>query len=116
MDFDLLPRVTLKGLKAHKTSNGVAWAATVCLDGKRLMRVENEGNGGGSRFSPLAGGNHRDVWDFVKQANEEAAEAIGAADVSGCFENLLSSMDPGMTALDAVPTWKRAVAFLAEVA
>lgn len=110
MDYDLLPRVTLKGLKAHKTSNGVSWAATVCLDGKRLMRVENAGNGGGSRFSPLPGGNHRDVWDFVKQADEEAAEALGVSEVSECFENLLACMNPGMTAFDAVPIWKAAIA------
>lgn len=110
MELDLLPRVTLKGLKAHRTRNGVAWTATVCLDGKRLLGVENDGNGGCSHFFPLPGGNHRDVWDFVKQADDEAAEALGAEHSSECFANLLSCMEKGMTALDAVPVWKAALA------
>jgi len=109
----LLSRVTLKGIQEFQTSNGVAWSATVCLDGQPCMKVGNDGNGGDSHFNPLPGGTYADIRTVVRQANQEAAVALGTPNGYECFANLLSAMDNNMTALEAVPHWQAAIGLYA---
>lgn len=102
----MLSRVTIKGLKQHNTRNGVAWSASVYIDGLRKMLVENDGNGGCCKFTPLGGFDYASMRIFLEAANKAAAQCLGQARPDECFENLLSCMDrKGMTALEAVPLW-----------
>lgn len=100
----MLDRITITNLKAMQTYNGVAWSATVLLDGQPKARIENRGDGGGSSFYPVDG-DFAAMRAFVKAAQVEAKAAIGGFEA---FENLLSATQEGMTALQAVNIWKAA--------
>jgi hypothetical protein len=107
----MLSRVTIKGLKQHNTRNGVAWSASVYIDGLRKMLVENGGDGGCCKFTPLCGFNYASMRIFLEAANKAAAQCLGETRSDECFENLLACMDrKGMTALEAVPHLRAALA------
>lgn len=102
----MLDRITITNLRTLQTHNGVAWSATVLLDGQPKARIENRGDGGCSSFYPVSA-DYAAMREFVKAAQVEAKAAIGGWEA---FENLLSATQEGMTALQAVTSWKAALA------
>lgn len=104
----MLNRITISSLKTMQTSNGVAWSATVLLDGQPKARIENRGDGGCSSFYPVDG-DYKAMRTFVAEATEAAHKALGRKSYEA-FENLLSATSEGMTVAQAVTIWQAALA------
>lgn len=104
----MLDRITIQNLKTLNTCGGVAWSATVLLDGQPKARIENRGDGGCSSFYPVDG-DYKAMRTFVSEATAAAHAALGRKSYEA-FENLLSATSEGMTVAQAVTVWQAALA------
>ena len=105
-----LKTITLSDLKTLPTRDGVAWTATVKVNGTPKASVQNLGDGGCCTFRPLDGSTYRDLNTWVREMDVIAAKALGRTYPAESFEYLLSAVGSGMTAQDAVPVCRRALA------
>jgi hypothetical protein len=106
-DGDVLERLTMAALKTLKTRNGVAWTATLKLDGKPFAAVEDAGRGGCLSYMPKQG-TMRDFLPVLKQLQEAATEATGLK--YEALDMVLCCMDPKTpNAADAVPIAIKAI-------
>lgn len=98
----MLERLTMTALKTMKTRHGVAWTATLKLDGKPLAVVEDAGRGGCLNYMPTQG-TMRDFYPVLKQLQDAAAEATGLP--FEALDMVMACMDPKLTpnAAAAVP-------------
>lgn len=104
----LLPRLKMRGLKAIKTAKGtVAWSGTLLLDGKPVIRVSNDGDGGCNLYHPAsaAKGAFADMRELQKQLEAEVKKATGV-DFEP-LDALTACMENGETGTDAVPVVKQ---------
>lgn len=98
---DLLKRLTMKNLRTLEHGRGVAWTAVLCIDGKPLCEVSQEGRGGGNRYEPIKGGD-RAVTERSVALLEGACSVLGLGD-SAALDLLTAAMEDGMTGHDALP-------------
>ena len=96
----LLARLTMTGLRSHETHNGLAWVATLRLDGKPVLAIEQAGNGGGNRYSPVGAADFRAARAVEAQLVEAARLLTGAKFEP--LDTLTCCMVPGKTGMDAV--------------
>lgn len=106
----LLGRITMRNLRSHETRNGIAWTGDLYLDGRPLLRVEQEGRGGANTYDPAKGVEFSDArkWEGLLKG---ACEVLGL----GAFEPLdalTSAMEKGMTGIQALPIALEAMAEL----
>ena len=73
----MLERLTMTGLKTLNTRNGVAWTATLRLEGLPFAHVEDAGRGGCLRYTPKA--KVEDFRSTLTQLKDAAKEATGLA-------------------------------------
>jgi len=57
-------RWSVTGYRGHRTRDGVAWVATLRLDGKAVAQLEESGQGGGVEIS---------FWTYTRNREAEAA-------------------------------------------
>ena len=70
--------IELKNIKfnAHFSRETHCFTATVYLDGKRIMKVENDGNGGAHNYYPFHGQSKESFRTMLDEAKEEAYESL----------------------------------------
>ena len=70
--------IELKNIKfnAHFTRETHCFRATVYLDGKRIMKVENDGNGGAHNYYPFHSQSKESFRTMLNEAQEEAYESL----------------------------------------
>ena len=68
----------LKSIKfnAHFSRETHCFTATVYLDGKRIMKVENDGNGGAHNYYPFHGQSKESFRTMLDEAQEKAYESL----------------------------------------
>ena len=68
----------LKSVKfnAHFSRETHCFTATVYLDGKRIMKVENDGNGGAHNYYPFHGQSKESFRTMLDEAQEKAYESL----------------------------------------
>jgi len=68
----------LKNIKfnAHFTRETHCFTATVHLDGKAVMKVENDGNGGAHNYYPVHGQSKESFRTMLDEAQEKAYESL----------------------------------------
>ena len=68
----------LKNIKfnAHFTRETHCFTATVHLDGKAVMKVENDGNGGAHNYYPVHGQSNESFRTMLDEAQEKAYESL----------------------------------------
>lgn len=59
-------------LKELETSRGIAWTADLFLDGEKVGTIENDGNGGQTRWHSMSGGHvtHQSLRAKLEEASE----------------------------------------------
>lgn len=98
----LLERLSCRNLRTLEHDRGVAWSLELLLDGRHVLTVNNDGNGGCCRVNPpprtpLEG--HRAAQVLAGRIEVAAKRWIGHE-----FENLdalCAAMEPGMNGLQA---------------
>lgn len=70
--------IELKNIKfnAHFSRETHCFTATVYLDGKRIMKVENDGNGGAHNYYPFHGQSKESFRTMLDEAQEKAYESL----------------------------------------
>jgi len=95
----LLTRLGCTNLRTCETRNGVAWSSTLTLDGKAVLRVSNEGNGGGNDYYPVKGGDHREA-RAIETRLTDACKTLGLGDFEP-LDTLTCAIEPGMNGMQA---------------
>ena len=71
--------IELKNIKfnAHFTRETHCFSATVYFNGEKVMKVENDGNGGAHHFYPLRGQSTESFRTMLDESCKEAYESLG---------------------------------------
>lgn len=87
-----LNKLVLKNLTEFRTRNGVAFTATLNLDGKPLIIVENSGRGGSNKYThiTLPNKNFRPILE-----NLEAQAALRCGTTIEALDHLISLRNEG---------------------
>jgi hypothetical protein len=111
----MLERITIRNIliKTVRTTSMPAqapWFATVCLDGKPIVYVEKDiipslGNFSVYIYTAREGG-HSEMASFLTEATK-AVQTVPGGIMPARLGDLLSCMNENMTALEAVPVWRK---------
>lgn len=106
----LLARLTIRNFSAHEHRRGIYWSGILCIDGKDVLLVEQEGQGGANRYERAAGLPHQTAVE-TQALLEGACMVLGLGDDGMALDLLTAAMEPGKTGREALAA---ALAFMAE--
>ena len=72
-----LKKLRLKNLKEYRTSNGVAFTATLNFEGRPVIVVENDGRGGSNKYTHVSLPN-REFQPILNRLENQAARRCGS--------------------------------------
>lgn len=97
--MNFLSTVTMSNLKQRATRNGCSWGATLKIEGKAVMTVSNDGNGGPNRYHAAKGVAFAD-FRAMQTKLEKAASAVNGERFEA-FDLVTCCMTPANNAADA---------------
>jgi aminoglycoside phosphotransferase len=102
-----LKNVSLSGLKCLELPSGlIKWTATLNIEGKPVMTVEDDGSSICYLTRPVKGVSYPEMREMWSALNVVAAEALNTEPSTFPMQNLLCCMENGVTAAEAVTIWK----------